>query len=109
MLDEILSIMKAAFMSGFEEGKNLGRRRGSLDPRVGLGLAATFITAFIALMVIAQILPTTDSAIPSNSTLYTSYTSFKDYVGKAFNMWGLAIFISVLGLVIGAIWAFMRD
>ncbi len=108
MLGRVLAMLKAAFMSGFEEGKRLGKRRGSLDPRVGLGLAAVFITAFIALMVIAQIMPTTDAAIPTNSTLYPSYASFKDYVGKAFNMWGLAIFISVLGLVIGAIWSFMK-
>ena len=103
MLGKLLSGLKAAFMSGFHEGK----RRGVLDPRVGLALAAVFITAFLALMVIAQIMPTTDAAIPQNSTLYPSYTSFKDYVGKAFNMWGLAIFISTLGLIIGAIWSFM--
>ncbi|WP_297494756.1 hypothetical protein [Thermococcus sp.] len=86
-----------------------GKRRGSLDPRVGLGLAAVFITAFIALMVVAQIQPTVDSNIPANSTLRPAYDSFTNYVGKSFGMWGLAIFVSVLGLVVGAIYSFWRS
>ncbi len=91
----------------FQFGYNVGRRRGSIDPRVGLGLAATFITAFIALMVISIIQPTIEQNIPQNSTLYPTYQDFNSYVGKSFSMWGLAIFISVLGLIVGAIAYFM--
>ena len=91
-------------------GQNIGRRmrRGALDPRIGLGLAATFITAFIAMMIVANIEPETSSAISANSTLYQPYQSFSSYVGKSFSMWGLAIFVSVMGLVIGAIYAFWK-
>ena len=82
------------------------KRKGSLDPGVGLGLAAVFITAFIALMVVAQIQPTIQQNIPTNSTLYPAYQTFQGYVGKSFSMWGLAIFVSTLGLIIGAIYSF---
>lgn len=91
----------------YQFGYNVGRRRGSLDPRVGLGLAATFITAFIALMVIAIMQPTVEQNIPSNSSMYQTYQDFQGYVGKSFTMWGLAIFISVLGLIVGALAYFM--
>ena len=105
--------LKEVWRHGFEKGKELGmmarggRRRGSLDPRVGLALAAVFITAFIAFLVVAQIQPQVSANIPQNSTLYPSYQTFQGYVGKSFSMWGLAIFVSVLGFVIGAIYGFM--
>ena len=110
MFEDVRNRVKAAWKSGFEMGKALGKRkrRGSLDPRVGLGLAAVFITAFIVLMVVAIIQPTVDQNIPTNSTLRPAYESFTSYVGKSFDMWGLAIFVSVLGLVVGAIYAFWR-
>ncbi len=103
--------LKDLFKMYLGMGQNIGRRmrRGALDPRVGLGLAAVFITAFIALMVVAIIQPTVDQNIPANSTLMPSYESFTNYVGKSFDMWGLAIFVSVLGLVVGAIYAFWRS
>jgi len=107
----LLGELKQAWRDGFERGKELARkrkRRGSLDPRVGLGLAAVFITAFIAFLVVAQVEPQVAQNIPQNSTLYPSYQTFQGYVGKSFSMWGLAIFVSVLGLVIGAIYAFYR-
>ncbi|WP_206204441.1 hypothetical protein [Thermococcus sp. 21S7] len=128
--------MKAAWRSGFVKGQEVGKglraflrrserhtkqrtrekrahgragkRRGSLDPRVGLGLAAVFITAFISIMVVAMIQPTVDQSIPANNTLRPAYDTFTSYVGKSFSMWGLAIFVSVLGLVVGAIYAFWR-
>lgn len=82
------------------------RRRGAIDPRVGLGLAATFITAFIAIMIVSIIEPEAAANISTNSTLYQPYQTFTGYVGKSFSMWGLAIFIGVLGLIIGAIYSF---
>ena len=110
MFEDVHNRVKAAWKSGFEMGRSLGKRkrRGSLDPRVGLGLAAVFITAFIAFLVVAQVEPQVSQNIPQNSTLYPSYQTFQGYVGKSFSMWGLAIFVSVLGLVIGAIYAFYR-
>jgi len=107
----LLERLKDAWKHGFETGRILvstRKRRGSLDPRVGLGLAAVFITAFIAFLVVAQVEPQVSANIPQNSTLYQSYQTFQGYVGKSFSMWGLAIFVSVLGLVIGAIYAFYR-
>jgi len=107
----LLEMLRRAWREGFERGKELAKkrkRRGSLDPRVGLGLAAVFITAFIAFLVVAQVEPQVSANIPANSTLYNSYQTFQGYVGKSFSMWGLAIFVSVLGLVIGAIYAFYR-
>ncbi|GAB6134552.1 hypothetical protein [Thermococcus prieurii] len=106
----MLEVLRRAWRDGFERGKKLAmkrRRRGSLDPRIGMALAATFIGGFIALLVVAQVQPQVDQSIPANSTLYTSYQTFTGYVGKSFSMWGLAIFIGVLGMVVGAIYGFL--
>jgi hypothetical protein len=107
MFDEL----KKQFWMYFWMGRNLvgQRRRGAMDPRIGLGLAATFITAFIAMMVVATVEPETATSISQNSSLYQPYQTFTGYVGKSFSMWGLAIFVSVLGLVIGAIYAFWKS
>jgi len=98
----MLEELKELFWFSFE----MGKRRGSLDPRIGLALAATFITAFISIMIISIVEPEVSANFNTNSTLYTSYQDFLGYTGKSFKMWGLAIFVSVLGLILGAIWSF---
>jgi ABC-type phosphate/phosphonate transport system permease subunit len=86
---------------------NFARRRGSLDPRVGAALAAVFITAFIAIMVVAQVEPTVSAKISANSTFYTPYQNFLSYTGQGFEAWGLTILVSVFGMLIGAVYAFI--
>ena len=100
---------KGIFDYNFNLGYTMAKRRGAMDPKVGLGLAATFITAFIAIMIVAIIEPETSANIQANSTLYQPYQDFVAYSGKSFKMWGLAIFIGVLGLVLGAIFGFWRS
>jgi len=104
----LLESLKQAWKKGIEHGKTFTKRKrkGALDPRFGLALAGVFITAFIAFMIVAQVQPEIAQNIPTNSTLYPSYQTFNGYVGKSFSMWGLSIFVSTLGLIIGAIYAF---
>ena len=104
----MLEELKEIFWMYFWMGQNLAKRRGALDPKIGLGLAATFITAFIAMMIVSIIEPETSANIAENSSLSQPYQDFVSYAGKSFKMWGLAIFIGVLGLILGSIYAFWK-